>query len=329
MNPSEQAAPQGADSPSIEQRIGSIFGDPPPGQPKQPKAQPKPQQASEPAEDTQPEQTDQAPNDEDAASEISNEESTAPQFSEVEFEGKQYQVPPELKEAIIRHADYTQKTQALSEQRKLIEHQQAQMRAAHIAQEFNNSIAPQLAEIAQLDAQLAQYDKVNWREIPADERSLHMLEMQRLEKLKGAKEKEVELKRNEHGRAFQEQLAKLQSDANNLLKQRIPNWGEATAKEVRDWALNNGFTQEEVSSIHDPRHAEVLWKAAQYDKAKSSAKPAIAQAKAAKPSSANPMSPQTKEYLNFRKSLSKAAPGTPQHKAIVEDRLGSFFQKRT
>jgi hypothetical protein len=326
MDSSEQAAPQGADSLSIEQRIGNFFGNDTPA-PKQPKPAPAPQ-AQEATEESPNEPTDQAPNDEETASETSNEESTAPQYSEVEFEGRQYQVPPELKDAIIRHADYTQKTQALAEQRKVFEHQQAQMRAAHIAQEFNHSIAPQLSEIAQIDAQLAQYDKVNWREIPADERSLHMLEMQRLEKLKDAKEKEVELKRGEHSKQFHEQLAKLQSDAAALLKQRIPSWGEASAKEVRDWALNNGFTQDEVSSIHDPRHAEVLWKAAQYDKAKSSAKPVIAQAKAAKPSSANPMPQHVKDKLAFNKRLNATAPNSPERKATVEQRVGSLFSKR-
>lgn len=326
MNTSEQAAaPSAADSPSIEQRIGSIFGGdpipkaPPPREPAQPRA--------EAPADPQSDPTDQAPAIEETASETP-EESTAPDYAEVEFEGRQYQVPPELKEAIIRHADYTKKTQEVSEQRKLVEHQSQQLRAAQMNQAFQTSIQPQLAEIAQIDQQLDAYGKVNWREVPSEDRSLHLLEMQRLEKLKATRQQEINAKQGEHHQKFSEHLSKLQADASALLKSRVPNWNDATAKEVRDWAIGNGFTQEEVSSIYDPRHAEVLWKAAQYDKARSTAKPSITQAKALKPSSANPMPPQTKEYLNFRKQVSKTAPGSAERKAAVEGRVGDIFQKR-
>lgn len=311
MNGEQAAAAPAADSPSIEQRAAAIFGDVPAKQPKQ---------AAEP------EQTDQAPTPENATNEVpQGEDPTAPQYEEVEYEGELYQVPPKLKDAIIRQSDYTKKTQEVAEQRKLVEHQQAQMRAAAINMEFQKTITPDLHEIAQIEAQLAQYDKVNWREIAADDRTLHMLEMQRLEKLHAEKLKGVESKRAEHGQKLNEHLSKLQSEAAALLKSRIPGWGEETAKSVRDWALSSGFTQDEISSIHDPRHAEVLWKASQYDKARSNAKPAVQQAKAAKPTSSNPMPQQVKDKLAFHKQLSKTQPGSSERRRVVEDRAAKIF----
>ena len=327
MNGEQAAAAPAADSPSIEQRAAAIFGDATAQQPPKQKQPPQaPQQAAEQGND---EQTDQAPNPEDATSDAppdGESESTAPQFEEVEYEGELYQVPPKLKEAIIRQADYTKKTQAVAEKERLIAHREQQLRTAELNRSFQESVQPQLAELAQIDSQLSQYDKVDWRAIPADERTLHMLEMQRLEKVRDAKQREIEGKKAEHSQKFQEQMAQLQAEAVKVLKGRIPNWSDNTAKEVRDWAIGNGFTSEEVSSIYDPRHAEVLWKAAQYDKARNSAKPAVSQAKAAKPSSSNPMPQQVKDKLNFRKALAKVPPNSPERRRLVEDRAAQLFK---
>lgn len=317
MTMSEQTTAPAVDSPSIEQRAAAIFGDAPQAKPPAPKAEPEAK--------AEPEQPDQPPEHLEATNDESKDEPSAPEFEEIEVDGELYQIPPKLKPALQRYSDYTKKTQEVAEQRKLVEHQQAQLRAAAMNQEFQQAIAPQLHEIAQIESQLAQYDKVNWREIPADDRTLHMLEMQRLEKLHAEKVKGIESKRSEHQQKFNEQLQKLQSEAAAVLKSRIPGWGDETAKGVREWALSNGFTQDEISSIHDPRHAEVLWKASQYDKARSNAKPAVQQAKAAKPTSSNPMPQQVKDKLAFHKQLNKTQPGTPERRRVVEDRAAKIF----
>lgn len=325
MNTSEQAAPQsGADSPTLEQRAASIFGDTPPSQPKtQPKQPPQQLQRAESPD----EQTDQAPTPEDATSDPpQGEDPTAPQFEEVEYEGELYQVPPKLKEAIIRQSDYTKKTQAVAEKERLLAHREQQQRAAQLNYEFQQTIQPQLAELAQVEHQLAQYDNVNWRSLQAEDRSLHLAEMQTLERTQAKLKRDIDGKRHEHEQKFSEQLQRLQAAAAKVLKQRIPSWSPATAKEVSEWALTNGFTQEEVSSIYDPRHAEVLWKAAQYDKARKGAQPAVQQAKAAKPSSSNPMPQHVKDKLAFRKELAKTQHGTAERRKLIENRAANIFK---
>jgi hypothetical protein len=320
MNSEQAAAPSAADSPTLEQRAASIFGDAPKPQPK-----PQPQQVRQAVQPD--EQTDQAPTPEDATNESpQGEDSTAPSFEEVEYEGELYQVPPKLKEAIIRQSDYTKKTQEVAETRKLIEHQQSQLRVAQQQAAFEKEVSPQLNEISRIDAQLAQYDQLNWRELDAENRTLHMLEMQRLEKLKAAKENEINGKRQEHSQKLNEQLRKLQAEANDVLKARIPGWSDTVAKEVGKWAVDNGFTQDEVSSIYDPRHAEVLWKAAQYDKARKGAQPAVAAARAAKPTSSNPMPQHVKQKLAFRKELSKTQQGSPERRKLIESRAADIFK---
>jgi hypothetical protein len=315
---SEQAAV--ADSP-IEDRVSSaLFGDP------ITKQIPKPvNPVQQPVQEAQPEAPEEAQSE---VSEDTPEQTESPQFEEVEYEGEKYQVPPKLKEAIIRHADYTKKTQEVSSRAKALEHKEQQIHAYGLQQEFNKVAEPLARELMEIDSQLKVYDQVNWREVPADERSLHMLEMSRLEKLKSAKEGEIESKRKEFDAKFQEQVRGLQDKAQKLLKERIPQWNETTAKETRDWAISNGFTEQEISSIHDPRHAEVLWKAYQFDKAKQAAQPAVAQAKSAKVGATNPMPQDVRNKLNFRKAIAKTENDPRARKQVVEDRIASIFGKR-
>ena len=311
---SEQAAL--ADSPIESRAAAALFGDP--------KPIPKQVPVQAPVVDEQP---DQVPEQPEAISEAEVPAETAPEFEEVEYNGKTYQVPPELKEAVIRQEDYTRKTQDLAQVRKLLEHSNEQIKVASLQNQFSKSVEPELNEIRQLDSQLSAYENVNWREIPAEDRTLHMLEMQRLEKARAAKLGEIELKRQQFDGNFKEQVKKLQAEAKKLLKERIPNWSEQTEKETRDWALSNGFTEDEINSIHDPRHAEILWKASQFDKVKLTAKPAVAQAKAAKVSGTNPMPQAVRDKLAFNKAL-KAATDPVSQARLVEQRVGSLFAKR-
>ena len=46
---------------------------------------------------------------------------STPEELEVEFEGKTYKVSPEIKDALLRQADYTKKTMEVAEQRKAYE----------------------------------------------------------------------------------------------------------------------------------------------------------------------------------------------------------------
>ena len=52
-------------------------------------------------------------------------EDTAPEFVSVEYDGTEYEVPPQLKAALMRQSDYTKKPQTLAEQRNQVEAQAA------------------------------------------------------------------------------------------------------------------------------------------------------------------------------------------------------------
>lgn len=333
MQTSEQAGAPAPDSRSIESRIGDWLSSPSkPAQKsqgiqleqRQPNtvkdnviADQQPDQVPEPTEATS---TEGEPQDEP--------EATAPAFEEVEYEGETYQVPPKLKEAIIRHSDYTKKTQEVANERKLIEQQQAQMRVAQLQSQFEQTVATERQQIQMLDYLLAERSKANWAQMSTDEIVRAKLELDGFKEQRAALEGEIGKKQQAHMAEFQKAVRTAQEQAAATLKQRIPQWSEATAKETRDWALSNGFTSEEVASIYDPRHAEVLWKASQYDKARSSAQPAVAAAKAAKVGSSNPMPQSVRDKLSFRKAVAKTEGNPHERRNLVEQRIAGIFGKK-
>lgn len=50
-----------------------------------------------------------------------------PELIEVEYDGKPYKVPSELKDALLRQSDYTKKTMEVAERRKAMEEREAQL----------------------------------------------------------------------------------------------------------------------------------------------------------------------------------------------------------
>ncbi len=111
-----------------------------------------------PEEDTAEEVEDSAEEGEETESEAAPEE----EAEEVEFEGKSYKIPKELKPALLRQSDYTKKTQELAEHRKLVADQldfvQTQRKLlADASQDF--------ADLRAAELELAKFSQINWQEI--------------------------------------------------------------------------------------------------------------------------------------------------------------------
>ena len=65
-------------------------------------------------------EAEQEPTEEDEKDSEEQTESPA-EVETVEYEGQEYNIPPELKEAFLKNQDYTTKTQEMAEQRKDLE----------------------------------------------------------------------------------------------------------------------------------------------------------------------------------------------------------------
>lgn len=318
-----------AQSPTVEQRLADWLM--PPKQPPQPQqikwtgAQPPtewPSQSST-GSDPQPEQ-------QEAQAEQLEGQEQAPEFEEVEYEGERFQVPPKLKKGLMLNQDYTKKTQEVAEQRKAVEISQQQFKLQQQQQQFLDSVQSEVDQIKLIDRYLDQ--PVDWRNMGTEE--LQKLQMEQMELTKQRNKLHAELSRKEaeHMASLQGQQEELRRQSREILSRKIPGWNAEVEKDVKEWAISQGFTSEEVSAILNPVHAETLYKARQYDKLVANKTAAQQQASSAmpmaKPGSANPMPQAVKEKLAFNRALSKTAPGTADHQRLVVQRAGSLFSKR-
>jgi hypothetical protein len=89
-----------------------------------------------------------------------------PEFVEVEINGKKYAVPPDLKDGYMMQADYTRKTQEVSELRKAAEARAAEAETAYTT---SQEVLEARAHLINLDAGLKRFEGLDWRQFEADD----------------------------------------------------------------------------------------------------------------------------------------------------------------
>lgn len=300
--PSEQAP-----APSLQDRIGNIFGDVPP---KQPEAPPQEAAPEEPAE------TPEGPAAE------------APEETfEMEYEGTKYVLPKRLEKAVMQERDYTQKSQTLAEQRRTVEIQQEQFRIANMAAEFHKDAQAELSELSKVNDFLQQLQSLDWNQLDTEGKLQYNAELSRNTLRQAQLQKAVDEKQQQWTQKQREAIEALKAKSNEAISKRIPGWNKDVQKAVIEHAISEGYTQAELNSITDDRHAVTLWKAQQFDAIKANAKAAEAKAINVKTTPSNPMPQHVKDKLNFRKVIQKAPPNSPERRRAVEDRVASIFSR--
>ncbi len=203
----------------------------------------------------------------------------------VEHEGQTYEVPAALKGALMRHADYTRKTQALAQMRdaliaghqNLAAEQQAQ--ADHLGEH---------ARLAGLDDSIARLSQLNWpmlqQQNPAQAQQL----MTQLFQMKQAREIAAgHLQHKQSVQAFhrQREHAKQVDQAHAVAARDIDGWSPDRAGRVAQYAQDQGITEGELRSIADPRLIKILHHACAHDDAQQqkSAGQRLAKAQAVRP----------------------------------------------
>lgn len=222
---------------------------------------------------------------------------------EVEFEGKAYKVPKEIKEALLRQADYTQKTQAVAEQRKAVE-ERAQLLVQR--EQLMSTTFDKAVELREVQNRLSQFENIDWQSLadsdPAQATKLN-LAYQQLQRQ--AQEKYTELTQ---AQAQQEQLNAYQrqqmlAEAQKELRTRLPDFTPEVAEKIKSTAREYGLTDQELASVIDPRHVHILhdamkWRALQANKPQALKK--VAEAPKAIPPKATQPKPRTNKAAEER-----------------------------
>ena len=230
-------------------------------------------------EDTQ---EDATPEDDDTEDVTEDEEPEA-EAVDVNYDGKDYSVPPALKDALMRQSDYTRKMQDVSGKRKELE---AATQTLQRDSELHQTHIDEVATIKAIDQQLQAYEAVDWEtaynddpveamKLDRQQRGLQDNKTQALARFQENQREAFELQRGEHAKLLEKGQTALEAD--------IPGWNAEMAEKTRKYALKAGLSETEASRVINPIHVKVLHKARLYDElvAKQAAKPKPAPAQPA------------------------------------------------
>lgn len=275
-------------------------------------------------EEEEVEQDDEGDEDEETTDES--------EFVEVEYDGKLYEVPTELKDALLRQGDYTAKTQEVAAQRKETEVIRGQLETRASAFKFAESIRDEVSKAEQLEAKANEYHQYLRNNI--DNLSSTDIEKIRLAIEDARSERDgivnsVQGKHKEFQQAQEQSMKELLDKGTEVLRSKIPQWGESHQKQVRDYGLGIGFTEQELSGVVDPRQVEVLWKASQYDHLQSGKAAAVKRAqdapKTIKPRVRDEQGRFKSKKANLTKALKSNLPASQKANLIGEDIASRFF----
>jgi len=168
-----------------------------------------------------------------------------------------------VKEALLRQADYTRKTQELAEQRKALtaEHE--------TLVNTSNAEFTAFARVQTIGEQLQSYQKVNWEaELAAaqanydDDREKYInreyMKFQQLKDTYNGSLGELSRLRNERLSTAQQETAKRMEEGRAVLTKEI-GWNDDLKAKLLGFAAEFGFSRDDLDDLEaDPRAARVL-----------------------------------------------------------------------
>lgn len=216
--------------------------------------------------------------------ETESEEDTqeADDSEEVEYEGKQYKVPKELKDALLRQADYTRKTQEVAQQRQAVETQRQQ---AEQAIQMVSQFQTEFAELSNVNARLEKLAKLDWNQA-INENPVEAMKLQAMyNDLRMQRDNISSRINNIQAQTEQQRQAEMQrllEEGERVLSREIPGWSQETKRSIAEAAKSFGFEAQELQGIADPRIIKVLHAAMLHQKSLE---------KLQKPTSSKPLKP--------------------------------------
>lgn len=173
--------------------------------------------------------------------------------------GKLFAAPKGLRSALMMQGDYTRKTQELAEARRQFDAERAQH-----AQAMADQLQARAAAFA-IDAQLADYEDVDWEAFEQEDPEQAHAYYQRYLELRAALDEVVEAIREA------DEIAELEAQRDH--HERLNHGHSTLAAEIMDWSPDMaralaefgqrelGFSADELSGVTDPRLVKLLHRA--------------------------------------------------------------------
>jgi hypothetical protein len=179
----------------------------------------------------------------------------------IEIEGQRY-TQAQIAAAVRQAADYTQKTQALGEERRQL---QAQQQALAAVLPY---IQPELSKLHELVGAQAQKPDIG---LMQSDPQRYFTELHRYEQVRAEQERLGGLTRIQT-EAAERAMAQQVAAGNEQLAREFPFWADAKERaaaqqQIVEWATTKGgFSRDELRGLTDARALKLMMKAAQFDK---------------------------------------------------------------
>ena len=192
-----------------------------------------------------------------------------PDEVEVTYNGKSYSLPPELRDALLRQADYTRKTQELAGQRRAFEAEREGHRRQAVAMRGHLQDA---AKIVALNDHLAQLDRVDWPALQAQDpaRAAQLWQQRiRMKNLRDRAARAWTQKDRDHASQTQRATARRAGQVHAHLSRLIADWSPGLDAKLAGYGIAQGLSRGEIASatLQNPHFVRLLHKAHQFDEA--------------------------------------------------------------
>ena len=190
-----------------------------------------------------------------------------PDTFELELDGEVHTLPAALKGAVLRHADYTRKTQELAEYRRVLE---ADREALAARANAHQGASRDELRLAALDHQIEDFERVDWEAYAAEDPEGAQANWTTFQRLAEAREQlAYAVSHHQERSALQaaREAAEAMAETGRRLSEEIEGWSPEVAGKLVDYAQAFGVTMEELREMADPRLWKLLHKAWRADQA--------------------------------------------------------------
>ena len=230
----------------------------------------QPDEASEEEEGEEPDDLEES----DEAEEAEEPEETT--LYTVKVNGEDTEVTEdELIRGYSRHSDYTKKTQELAEERRNIDSAMAQYDSEiSQLQGQRQQYVEALSHVIQNSlAGLEQYNDIDWATLKEEDPIQYITkrdEYREIQERTRENQHRMQLAQQQQNAEMQEVQKRVLQEEHGKLVAALPEWGEPAsqkklATDVRAYAIEQGYTPEEIGTLVDHRSLLVLMKAQKYD----------------------------------------------------------------
>jgi hypothetical protein len=174
-------------------------------------------------------------------------ETCAPQQVDVEYEGKTYRLPAELKDALLRQADYTRKTQDVAQARKALD---AERQVHQSGAEVTRAHLTDAARVVALNDQLAHFDRIDWRTLESEDPARAKALWQAREQIRNLRDRAARAwteKEQEHASHSQRATARRLGEVSAHLPRLIADWSPELDVKLAQYGTAHGLTREEMA----------------------------------------------------------------------------------